>query len=247
MGLNYMPNTNGDPQNQRITVTTPDPSTATVESIAVAITSQRDYVNGKFELVSERLRGIDTANDVLAESVNRTPTDIQTVAAGLKNMFDIQLKGLDDKVTSLDKFTDAKFVTFRTLIDSQAEKVALALEASEKAILKKEEADNKRFDSANGDKKALADLSNTMATRREMEASVAELKSITSENNKQISELRSRLDVGPAGLSSLQNQYSALQGRTAGSEITIGKVYGAIGAIGAVLGIIVLLANGVFK
>ena len=237
---------NGDPQNQRITVPMPDPTTATVESIASAITAQRDYVDGKFEVVSERLRGIDTANDVLAESVNRTPTDIQSVAASLKEKFEIQLESLNDKVSALDKYTEAKFVTYRTLIDSQADKVALALEASERAINKREVEIDKRFHNMNEFRKALADLSNNMATRREVEAAVAELKSISSENNKQIAELRSRLDVGPAGLSSLQNQYSALQGRTQGSDITVGKFYGAIAAVGAGLGIIVLIANGVF-
>lgn len=242
-----MTDNNGDPRVQQITVPQPDPTTATVESIAAAITAQRDYVDGKFEVVSERLRGIDTANDVLAESVNRTPTTIQTVAKDLKGLFEIEIKGLNDKVTSLDRLTEARFVTYRTLIDSQAEKVALALNASEKAITKAEIATDKRFESMNGARQALNDLTGTMTTRREMEAAVTELKGIAAENSKQIAELRSRLDVGPAGLSSLQNQYSALQGRTQGSEITIGKIYGAVGAAGAILGIIVLLANGVFR
>jgi len=242
-----MANNNGDPQVQQITTTTPDPSVATVESIAAAITAQRDYVNGKFEVVSERLRGIDTANDVLAESVNRTPTDIQTVAAGLKETFNIQLDSIDEKVIALDKYTEAKFVTYRTLIDSQADKVALALEASEKAIDKAEVATDKRFHSMNEFRKALTDLSDGMATRREVEAAVAELKSITAESNKQLAELRSRLDVGPAGLSSLQNQYASLKGQAAGSDITIGKIYAAVGAVGAILGILVLLAGGLFK
>ncbi len=240
-------NTNGEPQVQQITTTTPDPTSATVESIAAAITAQRDYVNGRFEILTERLRGIDTANDVLAENVNRTPTDIQTAAAGLKETFNIELKGIGENLTSLDRLTEAKFVTYRTLIDSQADKVALALDASEKAITKAEIATDKRFHSMNEFRKALADLSSTMATRREMEASVTELKGITTENNKQISELRSRLDVGPAGLSTLQNQYSTMQGRTQGSDITMSKIYGAIGAVGAVLGILVLLANGVLR
>lgn len=238
-------NTNGDPQVQRITVPTPDPTSATVESIASAITAQRDYVNGRFEILTERLRGIDTANEVLAGNVNRTPNDIQAVAVGLKETFEIELKGITENLISLDRLTEAKFVTYRTLIDSQADKVALALDASEKAITKAEIATDKRFESMNEFRQSLSDLSGTMATRREMEASVTELKGIAAENSKQIAELRSRLDVGPAGLSSLQNQYSALQGRTQGSDITMGKIYGAVGAAGAILGIIVLLTNGV--
>jgi hypothetical protein len=74
------------------------------------------------------------------------------------------LTGLSDRVekaaeavVGLDRVTDAKFVTFRTLIDSQADKVALALAASNKAvdaafassaaaILKAEVFNEKRFD-----------------------------------------------------------------------------------------------------
>ena len=35
-------------------------------------------------------------------------------------------------------------------------------------------------------------------------------------------------------------------GQTQGSDITIGKIYAAIGVVGAILGVIVLLANNVF-
>lgn len=195
---------NDEPQNQRITVPTPDPTTATVESIAAAISSQRDYVNGRFEILTENL-------------------------------------------SSLDRLTEAKFVTYRTLVDSQADKVSLALDASEKAITKAEIATDKRFEAINGLRAVLAEQSAQMATRRELEAFIVELKATISELQKQTSELRSRLDVGPAGLSTLQNQYSTMQGRTQGSDITMGKIYGAVGAVGAVLGILFLLVNGISK
>lgn len=74
--------------------------------------------------------------------------------------------------------TDAKFVTYRTLIDSQAEKVALALDATKEAIGKAEVATSKAIDkesSANADRfKAvnefrgqLADQAATFMPRRE--------------------------------------------------------------------------------
>ena len=48
-----------------------------------------------------------------------------------------------------------------------------------------------------------------------------------------INELKERLDRG--------------EGSTKGSDITMGKIYAAIGAIGVVLGIIVLFANNIIK
>jgi hypothetical protein len=49
----------------------------TSEAIDRAVRAERDYVNAKLEVLLERLRGIDKASDVLSETVNRTPTEIQ--------------------------------------------------------------------------------------------------------------------------------------------------------------------------
>lgn len=68
-----------------------------------------------------------------------------------------RVEKITETVAGLDRVTDAKFITFRTLVDSQAEKVALALAASNKAvdaafassaaaILKAEVFNEKRFD-----------------------------------------------------------------------------------------------------
>jgi vacuolar-type H+-ATPase subunit H len=40
---------------------------------------------------------------------------------------------------------------------------------------------------------------------------------------------------------------TAQQGHTKASEVTMGKVYAAIAAMGTIIGIVVLLANGVFN
>lgn len=76
---------------------------------------------------------------------------------------------------------------------------------------------------------------------------VQRIASILAEHSKQLTEMRSRLDTGPAGLSTLQNQFASQQGITKGSDITMSKIYAAIGVAAALLGILVLLSNGVFK
>jgi hypothetical protein len=76
-------------------------------------------------------------------------------AVGLQRQvsrLELALSASEARMTAL---TDAKFVTYRTLIDSQAEKVALALEATEKAIGKAEVATGKAIEkeaSANADR-----------------------------------------------------------------------------------------------
>ena len=68
-----------------------------------------------------------------------------------------RIERIDEAVRGLDRVTDAKFVTFRTLVDSRAEQVALALNAansavdhafnsSATAVAKAESFNEKRFD-----------------------------------------------------------------------------------------------------
>lgn len=94
-------------------------------------------------------RQLNRIEDVIRES--------QHVAADLQ-------REVESRITLL---TDAKFVTYRTLIDSQAEKVALALDAAEKAIAKAEASTEKRFDSVNEFRQQLNDQARTFMPRTE--------------------------------------------------------------------------------
>jgi Mg2+ and Co2+ transporter CorA len=84
------------------------------------------------------------------------------------------------QIEGLDRLTDAKFVTFRTLIDSQAEKVALALDASKEAIDKAERSTEKardrmvddisqRFENVNEFRSQQKDVIGTFMPRAETE------------------------------------------------------------------------------
>jgi hypothetical protein len=87
---------------------------------------------------------------------------------------------LVERVIALDRLTDARFETFRTLIDSEAEKVRLALDASKEAISKAERATEKRieatteeiktrFASVNEFRQTLSDQTGTFIPRKEAE------------------------------------------------------------------------------
>lgn len=65
------------------------------------------------------------------------------------------------------ELTEAKFITYRTLIDSQAAQVAIALDASKEAIIKAETANEKRFDSVNEFRQTLTDQARTFMARTE--------------------------------------------------------------------------------
>lgn len=82
----------------------------------------------------------------------------------------VALARLEERILQLDRLTEAKFVTLRTLMDSQAEKVALALNASDKAVTKAEVATEKRFESVNEFRGQLDDQAKQLVTRVEFNA-----------------------------------------------------------------------------
>lgn len=105
---------------------------------------------------------------------------------------------------------------------SQEKAVAAALAATKEAINKAEVATEKRFESVNEFRQALTDQTNSFLPRLEY--------------NAQHKALEEKVDT----LTARMNQDK-------GQEISMSKIYAAIGAVGAILGIIILLANGVFR
>ncbi len=75
-----------------------------------------------------------------------------------------------------------------------------------------------------------------MATRRETEQRFEAQAT-------QIAELRSRLDVGPSGLTQLQLAQAQQTGVATGRETSQAGLYSLIAAVGGVLVIVVILAN----
>lgn len=125
---------------------------------------------------------------------------------------------LFQEIKSLDRLTDAKFVTFRTLIDSQAEKVALALASSDKAVDKAQVATERRFDSVNEFRTALNDMATKQIPRIEAEQRLNEV-------SKRVDELRDSMH--------------RVAGKSAGLQAGWGYLVGLVGIVGAIIAILV--------
>lgn len=133
-----------------------------------------------------------------------------------------QLDRIIDQIGSVDRITDAKFVTFRTLIDSQAEKVALALAAADKAVSKAEVATEKRFEGVNEFRAALNDQSRLQVTTDKFDSVIDGL-------NSRIRSLEARIEKG--------------EGQGQGAKDNKSGLYAAIGAVGVLVAIIVVVVN----
>ena len=126
---------------------------------------------------------------------------------------------MDRRFEDQDKAVQAALV-------SQEKAVAAALTAAKEAVDKANTAGEKRFDAVNEFRGQLADQTATLIPRVEAEQRFISL---------------------AEKLSDITDRINKSEGAKSGSDITIGKIYAAIGVVGALLGIIVLLANGVSK
>lgn len=111
-------------------------------------------------------------------------------------------------------------------ITDQDKAVQAALIAAKEAVIKAETATEKRFESVNEFRAQLADQSNTLMPRQEYTVQHKALED-------KLSDLNTRVNVAEAAKK--------------GSEVTIGKIYAAIGVVGVVLGTVVLLANRIIE
>jgi hypothetical protein len=162
-------------------------------------------------------KAIESALVAVEKGSTKADAAREALEAMVQKMVD-RVTSLAERVDGLDRLTDAKFITFRTLIDSQAEKVALALAASDKAVQKAEVANEKRFDSVNEFRAQLTDQAATFMPRHEAEARWNGLA-------EKIDDLKERL--------------GATVGRSAGLAAGWGYMVASVGLAAAVVGIIV--------
>jgi len=146
------------------------------------------------------------------------PTTRETADAGTAVLAE-QLDSLRQAIQNLDRLTGERFVTHKTMLDANADRVALALASADQAVTKAEVATNKRFDAVNAFRQQLADQTRTFVTREVMDAQISPL-------NKAIDELarwKERQDGKGTGQAPIWAMVSAL--------VTAVLVYAVVGLI----------------
>lgn len=153
----------------------------------------------------------------------------------------------DDKIDNVERLAMAEARRLNDLHYADVKRLEEAADDLENALNDFKQSVGIRFIEVNEFRKSLDDLGQKMETKSEATVSNKSTSDKIDELSKQIIELRSRLDIGNPAVIALQNAQAASSGFRAGTDITMGKIYAAIGAVGAILAIIVLLANNVFK
>lgn len=122
----------------------PDPTILTTEAQDRGLRAARDYVDGQVQILKQRLEGIDRATKLLNETVNRTPTQIQTEIAHVRELDDVKFESIDQQFRERDIRSEREARDNKVAVDAafaaQKEAAARQDESNAKAIDKSEKA-----------------------------------------------------------------------------------------------------------
>jgi hypothetical protein len=142
----------------------------------------------------------------------------------------------DEKIQSLERLFKAEIRRLDEALAAQDRAVVLLNTANQIAQDKFEATVERDSVKQNEFRGSLDDLSKLMATRRETETAFASMGQRVDDQAKQIGDLRSRLDVGPAGLASIQAQQNQQTGRREGVQTVATNAYYAFAIFAALAG-----------
>ncbi len=142
-------------------------------------------------------------DDAVAVALTNLDRRITEGLENLDNRCSDRFTTLEAALSALDRLTETKFVTHKTMMEAQSDKVALALYATEKAGDKADAATEKRFDSVNEFRRALSDQSAENLTRREYMAQHEALTDGVAKNTNRLSTLEGRIAGYSAGAAAI--------------------------------------------
>lgn len=128
----------------------PDPTTLTTDAQVRGDQAERDYVNANLDVVRERLDGIDRATELLNETVNRTPTQIQTEIAHVRELDEVKFEAIAQQFKERDIRSEREARDNKVAVDAafaaQKDSATQTDFANAKAIEKSEAATTKTID-----------------------------------------------------------------------------------------------------
>jgi chromosome segregation ATPase len=148
----------------------PDPTALTTQQL-------RRELSGLREVLTARLDGMDRATELLSETVNRTPTVIQTEISHLRELMDEQFKSIALQFSERDVRTNQAAT-------ASAQALAAALQAAKEAV----------FEQAQAAAKA-ADKTET-STSKQIDLLLSQIKAQGETFSDRLAELKERIDRG---------------------------------------------------
>jgi hypothetical protein len=183
----------------------------------------RRDVSALREILQARLDGMDRATVVLSETVNRTPTAIQTAISNLRELTEEKLGSLsgqyEEKFRSIEKQFTERDVRTDQAATASASALAAALQAAKEAVFEQAQAAAKAADKT--------ELSFT----KQIDLLLAQIKALGDTFGDRLAELKERIDRGEGSTSGEQH-------RRTEQRLDIGQVVAVIAVIVAVLSVV---------
>lgn len=197
-----------------------DPTALTQKAVERAANASRDYVDGQVGILKERLRGIDTATELLSATVNRVPTDLQTAIRDI-------LRLMDER----DLRVQARFDANEKLSKTESELNQTALAA---ALQSAKEAAQVQVDTFSSLIRGLGERIDRTIDKNAELAQVASnaLSARVTEVNHQTNRLEQRVGSIEAGKTAVAEQRTDIRGGSA-------NIYGLVGAIVGVMSLVI--------
>lgn len=151
------------------------------------------------------------------------------------------------EVKRIDDLRSADQTAVAAALAAQKEAVSIAQVASDKAISKAEVAQSKVNEGQNEFRATLKDQAATLMPRAETELVVRELRGLIAVLSSEINGLRSRVDVGPPTLSTLQTRSDEAAGRSAGTLDARTLTFSIVGVLIAISVLVLGIAQFVAK
>jgi uncharacterized protein YoxC len=176
----------------------PDPTVLTTEAQARGLQAERDYVNGQLQVLRQRLDGMDTATQVLHESVNRVPTEVQREVAHLNDLFDTRFQQIEEKVTGHFLVDNERFQSIEKQFVERDTRVQQSSVAADQALNAALQAAKELVNAQSQASTDAAEKSETSFTKQIDQIGV-QLQSVQAALDARITELKERIDRGEGG------------------------------------------------
>jgi chromosome segregation ATPase len=181
----------------------PDPTVLTTEALARAIAAERDYLNAQLEVLRERLRGIDRATELLNETVNRVPTDLQR-----------EIKHLRELTEERDRSVQTQFRERDTRQERESRDNKVAVEAAFSAQKESASEQNK---------------SNTLAINKSEQATVETIAKLAELFKTSTDGLAGKLDDFKERLTRSEERLTRIESIKQGGKETLTGIYALVG------------------
>ena len=125
----------------------PDPTVLSTAAIAQAVASLTSYIDGRFDLLTERMNGVDKATDLRLQTIDHLPGLIDEKVGHLHGLVSQQTDSIQVQFAERDKRSEREAqLSNDAAFSASKEAVAAALTAQKEAAALQNEANAKAID-----------------------------------------------------------------------------------------------------